>query len=202
MEQQRGMEIDKDKLRATLAFIREVEGLKSVYRTAWTATGQRESTAAHSWRLTLLAALLLPAYPKLDIGRVLRMCLIHDMGELYDGDVSAALHPDGEEKERREREGAGRAFSFLPAAAAAEYPRGESPESRLVKALDKAETILQHNQGANPPAFDYAFNLTYGAAYFQDDQLLEALREVLDTGTLARMNSSEIREKKKRGDTP
>lgn len=85
-----------------------------------------------------------------------------------------------------------------PAAAAAEfqalweeYTEGESAEARLVKTLDKAETILQHNQGANPPDFDYAFNLTYGTAYFQGYPLLEALREELDAGTRARLCEGE-----------
>lgn len=43
MEQTRGTEMEKEELRANLAFIREAEGLKRVFRTAWTVTGQRES---------------------------------------------------------------------------------------------------------------------------------------------------------------
>ena len=57
------------------------------------------------------------------------------------------------------------------------------PGSTSVKALDKAETILQHNQGKNPPDFDYAFNLTYGASYFKGDPRLEELRSILDAET-------------------
>ena len=52
-----------------------------------------------------------------------------------------------------------------------------------VVALDKAETIIQHNQGANPADFDYAFNLTYGSGYFRDDDLLRDLRRLLDDET-------------------
>ena len=52
-----------------------------------------------------------------------------------------------------------------------------------VKALDKAETIIQHNQGANPAGFDYAFNLTYGSEYFDDGALLSDLRLLLDEET-------------------
>lgn len=58
-----------------------------------------------------------------------------------------------------------------------------SPESRLVKALDKAETIIQHNIGKNPPNFDYAFNLQYGKPYFTEDALLEEIRSTLDEET-------------------
>lgn len=70
-------------------FIKVAEGLKSVTRTAWTSTGRRESTAEHSWRLVLLASVLLEEFPELDKQRVLLMALIHDMGEVYTGDISA-----------------------------------------------------------------------------------------------------------------
>ena len=79
---------------------------------------------------------------------------------------------------------------LLPAEAAArirtlweEYETCAMPEARWVKALDKAETILQHNQEANPADFDYAFNLTYGSGYFRDDDLLRDLRRLLDDET-------------------
>ena len=64
-----------------------------------------------------------------------------------------------------------------------EYEACRTPEARLVKALDKAETILQHNQGMNPPDFDYAFNLSYGAEYFRSDKVLQRLRSLLDIDT-------------------
>ena len=66
---------------------------------AWTAAGRRESTAEHSWRLALFAALLAPSFG-VDMGKTLTMCLIHDLGELYLGDISAASLPDEKEKHR------------------------------------------------------------------------------------------------------
>lgn len=72
-----------------------------------------------------------------------------------------------------------------------EYDAAATQEARLVKALDKAETILQHNQGQNPPDFDYDFNLDYGKAYFQGDLILEALRDALDRGTRRRMEEQQ-----------
>ena len=64
-----------------------------------------------------------------------------------------------------------------------EYNDDSSPEAHLVKALDKAETIIQHNQGKNPPGFDYDFNLEYGAAYFKQDSFLQGMRKQLDEET-------------------
>ena len=62
---------------------------KNVLRTAYTSEGRHESTAEHSWRLALLAAVLTGERPELDMQRVVLMCLIHDLGEAFDGDVPA-----------------------------------------------------------------------------------------------------------------
>ena len=70
-----------EKLIRYLRFIREAERLKNVLRTAY--------TAEHSWRLALLAAVLTGERPELDMQRVVLMCLIHDLGEAFDGDVPA-----------------------------------------------------------------------------------------------------------------
>ena len=152
-----------------LDFIKEAEKLKTVFRTAWLSDGQRETTAAHSWRLALLAGILLEEFPELDGRRVLLLALIHDLGEIDGGDISAALRPDAGEKRRMEQAAIDRLSGVLDEktglwlrALWEEYEAGETPEARLVKALDKAETIIQHNQGKNPPDFDYVFNLEYG----------------------------------------
>lgn len=180
----------EDRLEKYLRFIRETERLKSVERTAWTAVGRRESTAEHSWRLALLAMVLCGEYPQLDRLRVLQLTLVHDLGETYDGDIPAVAQGDSAAKERMERAAVERLADCLPAQTGRmlhelweEYEACRTPEARLVKALDKAETILQHNQGANPPDFDYEFNLTYGAEYFRADRLLQRLRDLLDADT-------------------
>ena len=180
----------EDDLEKYLRFIREVERLKSVERTAWTTSGRRESTAEHSWRLALLAMLLCGEDPQLDRLRVVQLALVYDLGETYDGDIPAVVQSDPVAKEHMERAAVERLSGFLPAKAAAElqklweeYEACRTPEARLVKALDKAETILQHNQGMNPPDFDYAFNLSYGAEYFRSDKVLQRLRSLLDIDT-------------------
>jgi len=64
-----------------------------------------------------------------------------------------------------------------------EYEAAETPEARLAKALDKLETLLQHTQGANPPDFDYRFNLDYGRDYTSGDETIQAIRRILDEET-------------------
>ncbi len=173
-----------------ISFIQEAEKLKSVLRTAWSSTGREESTAEHSWRMALLAGVVLKEYPQLDGQRVLMMCLIHDLGEIYGGDISANLLPDADEKYQMEFDAVQQVFGLLPEeqrdellALWQEYNDDSSPEAHLVKALDKAETIIQHNQGKNPPGFDYDFNLEYGAAYFKQDSFLQGMRKQLDEET-------------------
>ena len=172
-----------EKLERYLRFIREAERLKDVLRTAHTSTGRHESTAEHSWRLALLAAVLTGERPRLDMQRVLLMCLVHDLGEAYDGDIPAVAQMADGTKEAAELAAMDKLTRMLPPAAGTairkiweEYEACQTPEARWVKALDKAETIIQHNQGANPADFDYAFNLTYGSGYFRNDDLLRDLR--------------------------
>lgn len=182
-----------EKLERYLRFIRETERLKDTLRTAYTTQGRTESTAEHSWRLALLAWTLNDERPDLDLPRVLGMCLIHDLGEVDEGDIPAvaqAAHPHKAASERRTVE---RLTALLPdgcgerlRALWEEYEEGLTPEARWVKALDKAETIIQHNQGANPADFDYAFNLRYGSEYFVGEPL-ETLRRLLDAETRQRI---------------
>lgn len=182
---------NRTKLGRQLDFIKQAERLKSVVREAWTSTGRRESTAEHSWRLALLAMLLAPSF-EVDMEKTLMMCLIHDLGELYVGDISAASNPDEAQKHAQEERDVRSVLSLLPELQGEmllslwqEYNANSTPEAKLVKALDKAETIIQHNQGANPPDFDYDFNLEYGSQYFSHSPLLSSLRELLDRETTA-----------------
>ena len=61
------------------------ERLKCNTRHSWTSTGRRESVAEHSWRVALMAYFVKDEYPDLDMDKVIRMCLIHDLGEAFTG---------------------------------------------------------------------------------------------------------------------
>lgn len=180
-----------DELRQVVEFLQGAERLKDVTRTAWTSDGRRESVAEHSWRLCLTAMLLADAFPGVDVARLLKICLIHDLGEAIGGDISATLQEGS--KSAGEREDLLALLAPLPERLREEitelwdeYEAAASPEARIAKALDKIETILQHNQGSNPPDFDYAFNLDYGRRYTASDPLIETLRAIADEGTRAR----------------
>ena len=187
--------MEKTELINYLRFIEEIEKLKSVERTAWSSNGRKESTAEHSWRLAMFAMVLCREYPKLNQSRVLAMCLIHDLGELYEGDVAAITKPDKKQKFDDEYQAIIKAVRYLPEQQRndlieiwQEYNDVKTPEAQLVKALDKAETIIQHNQGLNPTDFDYEFNLSYGKEYFEVDPILEQMRLLLDDMTKSRID--------------
>jgi putative hydrolase of HD superfamily len=182
-----------DELEGVLTFLRAAERLKTVTRSGWTSAGQPESVAEHTWRLCLMAMVLYGRTDAVELAKLLKMCLIHDLGEAIGGDVPAPAQQAGVNKADRERAHLLELIAPLPAAARREiaelwdeYEAAASPEARVAKGLDKLETILQHTQGANPADFDYAFNLAYGQRYTAADPLLAALRARLDEETARR----------------
>jgi putative hydrolase of HD superfamily len=182
-----------DDLDGILAFLRAAERLKTVTRSGWTSAGQPESVAEHTWRLCLMAMLLYGRAPGVDLARLLRMCLIHDLGEAIRGDVPAPAQAAPGAKSGDERADLLELTVPLPANLREEivglwdeYEAAESPEARLAKGLDKLETILQHTQGMNPSDFDYDFNLGYGRRFTESDPVLAALRDRLDEATRRR----------------
>jgi putative hydrolases of HD superfamily len=187
-----------DDLDGILTFLRSAERLKTVTRSGWTSAGEPESVAEHTWRLCLMAMLLYGGAPEVDLARLLRMCIIHDLGEAIRGDVPAPAQAGVGAKSAEERADLVELTVPLPPALRQEivdlwdeYETAESREARLAKGLDKLETILQHTQGRNPADFDYQFNLGYGRRYTEADPLLAALRDRLDEATRRRAEDAE-----------
>jgi putative hydrolases of HD superfamily len=183
--------MDPQALSGRLVFVQEAERLKQVLRSATTSGGRHESTAEHSWRLCLLAMTLQDLLGPLDFERVLKLCVVHDLGEALSGDVPATAQIDAALKSDQERRDLRRLTQSLPdgprqalLALWEDYEVAGSPEARIVKALDKIETIIQHNQGANAPDFDYRFNLGYGRRYADVHPVVAALRARVDADTL------------------
>jgi putative hydrolases of HD superfamily len=189
--------MDHPDVPGVLAFLRDAERLKDTPRSGYTSQGRRESVAEHTWRLCLMALLLEEHFPEVDFARLVRLCIVHDLGEALSGDVPAPEQaPEG--KAEAERADLLRLLAPLPprprdalAALWDEYEAAATPEARLAKALDKLETLLQHTQGANPPDFDYRFNLEYGRRYTAGDPLIVALRQALDAETERRAREAE-----------
>ena len=186
--------VDPLRLAGVLDFLQAAEQLKDTLRSGRTARGRAESTAEHSWRLCLMVMLFEPELAGCDLLRLLKLCLVHDLGEALHGDVPAVAQAADPDRMSRERADMIALCAPLPADLRREllelwddYAAAGSPEAVLAKGFDKLETMLQHLVGRNPPGFDYAFNLTYGAAQTARHPLLRQLRDVVDAQTRARL---------------
>ena len=189
--------MERSSISSRLEFLRRAEALKDTLRCAYTTSGRTESVAEHTWRLTLLAVTFADELPEVDLLRLLKICILHDLGEAVDGDIPAPLQEPKTSKSEKERSDFLSLVDPLPADVKSEfvslwdeYEDGTSPEARVAKALDKLETILQHNQGQNPEDFDYEFNLEYGKTHTSKVPVAASIRELLDVETKVRASRS------------
>lgn len=180
-----------------LDFIRRAERLKDTIRSGYTGQGRTESVADHTWRLTLLVITFADLLPQVDLLRLLKMCILHDLGEAIDGDIPAPKQDASVQKSSKERDDYLTLLGDLPQPLKSEfialwddYENAASGEGALAKAFDKLETLLQHNQGLNPPDFDYAFNLDYGKRYTDAVPLASRIRALVDIDTSAHASRS------------
>ena len=136
-----------------LTFLREIDRLKSVVRlTPLIDRSRRENSAEHSWHLALYALVLAEhAAGEVDVLRVVKMLLIHDIVEIDAGDVPFHVPESHAGQAERERLAAERLFGLLPAAQAAEFRElwfefeaAESDDAKFAKALDRFQPML-HN---------------------------------------------------------
>lgn len=187
-----------DELEGLLDFLHSAERLKNTVRSGYTSEGRRESVAEHTWRLCLMALLFEDHFTGVNFARLIKICIVHDLGEAISGDVPAPNQSERGAKAEQERRDLLLLLEPLPVRLQAEitslwdeYEKAATPEARIAKALDKLETILQHNQGMNPDDFDYRFNLEYGRAYTSDDPLIARIRRILDEETERRAIGAE-----------
>ena len=180
-------------LHGCLDFIRQAEHLKHTLRNTHTSAGRHESTAEHTWRLCLMVMVFEDEFSGIDFARLLKICLIHDLGEAIGGDTPAVDRATDLDKSARERTDLQTLLAPLDEARRAafldlwdDYESAASAEARLAKGLDKLETIIQHNQAEQPGAFDYGFNLDYGRKHMDAHPLLGAIRALLDEETRRR----------------
>ena len=185
--------MDFRELNGIVACVKQAENLKNTLRFSYTSKGRQESTAEHSWRLCLLVMVLKKALSGLDMEKMLKLAVVHDLGEAVSGDIPAVKQDACSRKSARERERMLEVCASLPEdtrtellALWDEYESTSTPEGRVMKALDKVETIIQHNQGKNPLDFDYTFNLDYGQEYADALPELHQLRALIDEETLCR----------------
>ena len=85
-------------VRELLNVLHIAERLKDELRHCETSKGRRESVAEHSWRLALMAFFMKDEFPTLNMDKVIKMCLIHDLGECFTGDIPTFMKSASDEK--------------------------------------------------------------------------------------------------------
>lgn len=184
-----------------LNFIVEVEKLKDVHRKTKPVGLERyENSAEHSWHVSLLALMLKDyADKEVDIDRVIKMLLIHDIGEIDSGDT-IIYHSETAELKEQEAAGLERILDLLPESKKEEYMKlwrefesGETPDSKYAKAMDRIPSLLQNLHGGGhawkenniSKEMVFSVNSRIGEGSGEVWQVIEAkLNEAIDDGLL------------------
>ena len=180
-----------------LSVLNVAEKLKCTLRHCHTSTGRQESVAEHSWRIALMAMLLTPEFPELNMNRVIRMCLIHDLGEAFTGDIPAF---DKTEADTAREDAEFDAWvQTLPPETREEFSglleemnALQTPEAKLYKALDKLEAVIQHDQAdiATWLPLEYGLQLRYGAENVTFSPYMQRLKAAIDDWTRQKIADS------------
>lgn len=147
-----------ERLARQIAFIAEIDKLKSIIRQSYLMNRTRqENDAEHTWHIAMMALVLAEhANEPVDVGRVIRMLLVHDLVEIDAGDTMFYDDKGYADKAEREQRAADRIFGLLPADQAAElralwdeFEERATPDSRFAHTVDRLHPMLQnyYNQG-------------------------------------------------------
>ena len=152
------MQDTTDRLTRQIAFLLEIDKLKSILRRSYLLNGtRRENSAEHSWHLSVMAMLLAEhANAPVDTLRVLKMLLVHDIVEIDADDTYCYDEVGARDKAAREQSAADRIFGLLPADQEQElrglwdeFEERATPEAKFAASLDRLMPLLHnyHTQG-------------------------------------------------------
>ncbi|MCI7226933.1 HD domain [uncultured Clostridium sp.] len=160
--------------------------LKDTTRHCYTPGGRHESVAEHSWRITLMAYWISDEFPEANLEKLLKMCLIHDLGEAFTGDIPS--FEKTEVNEEREAELLFKWMKSLPEPFATEMmelyremEERKTLEARIYKALDNMEALISHNESDIQTwlPLEYDLQMTYGNDKVAFSEYLTELRDMI-----------------------
>ncbi|MCR5825479.1 MAG: HD domain-containing protein [Oscillospiraceae bacterium] len=172
--------------KALLDALHVAERLKDTPRHCYTSGGRRESVAEHSWRISLMAYFVADLFPEADMDKVIRMCLIHDLGECFTGDIPTFRKTQADEA--REERLLYEWVASLPQpycdelrALYEEMAARETLEAKIYKAMDSMEAVIQHNESdiRTWEPHEYELNRSYGWDKVAFSDKLTALRAAI-----------------------
>ncbi|WP_295151932.1 HD family hydrolase [uncultured Ruminococcus sp.] len=183
-------------VRQYLDIIHIAERLKDTPRHCTTSRGRTESVAEHSWRISLMALLLRNEFPDADIDKVVNMCLIHDLGECFTGDIPTFLKTDAERK--TEDSLLKKWIDSMPVEVAddltalfSEMEAQKTTEAKIYKALDKLEALIQHNESPlnTWSENEFELNKTYAFDTVSFSEWLTELRKAILEDTIEKISA-------------
>lgn len=175
------MIMDCEKL---LKVMHTTERLKDTMRHCYTSAGRRESVGEHCWRLSLLAYFVTDEFEGIDTEKLLKMCIIHDLGEIFTGDIPVFNKTKSNEETEenllfRWLETLDEPFRTEMLCLYKEMDELKTTESRVYKALDGIEALIQHNESDIKTWLEseYGLQLTYADDKTAFSEYLKELRE-------------------------
>lgn len=186
------------KPRELLDILAVAERLKDVTRHCYTSGGRHESVAEHCWMTSLMAFLLKEEFPEADMDKVIRMCLIHDLGEAFTGDIP--VFQKTQEDEEREEQMLYDWVRSLPKekseemlALYGEMEALQTLEAKIYKSIDGLEAVVQHNFSDISTWLpnEYQLNQTYARNRVGFSPYLTQLRELMGEDTLQKIREAE-----------
>lgn len=183
-----------------LEILHRANMLKINTRHNWTIGERKESVADHSWRIALMAMLISKEdeFKNVDMNKVIRMCLIHDLGEAFTGDIP--VFDKNKEDENKEDEIFFSWVNSFPAAQKEEWNALlkemnalETVEAKTYKALDKLEALIAHDEAdiSTWLPLEYDLQLTYGKENVVFSPYLSALKQRIDEDTKNKIKDAE-----------
>ena len=180
--------------RVLLEALNVAERLKDTTRHCYTRNGRHESVAEHSWMMTLMAFFMKDEFPEANMDKVIKMCIIHDLGECFTGDI-----PTFDKTKANEQTEEDLLYTWvksLPENVAnemlelyEEMAKRETLEAKIYKAIDGLEALIQHNISdlSTWIPHEYELNKTYANDKVAFSDYLKALREEVLKDTLEKI---------------
>lgn len=141
-----------ERLMKQIQFIIEIDKIKQIFRqSVITVTERNENDAEHSWHMAVIAILLseYSAFKDIDLLKVIKLALIHDLVEIDAGDTYCYDEKGYEDKSERENKAADRLFNILPSDQAKEiydlwreFEELATPEAKIAACLDRIQPLL------------------------------------------------------------
>lgn len=183
--------------RELLEIMTLAERLKDTTRHCYTSKGRHESVAEHCWMMTLMAFMIKEEFPEADMDKVIRMCIIHDLGEAFTGDIPVFNKTEADEQ--REENLLQNWVRSLPKEKAEEMlalyeemEARETLEAKIYKTIDGLEAVVQHNLSDISTWLpnEYQLNQTYAQDRVGFSPFFTQLREEMRKDTLEKIEKA------------